>query len=81
MAEISRKISTRNILAVSVVGVFLYLTVFVITQAPELIEGVLSTPETAAAAGVGTVLIGTLIAKVSDVIQFYFRKKPSNEPS
>ena len=81
MVEVLKKITTRNILAISVVGVFLYLTMFIVTQASELITAATTDPATAAALGVGTVLIGTLVAKVSDIIQFFFRKKPANETS
>ena len=81
MVELSNKITTRNILAISVVGVFLYLTMFIVTQAPELIESAVDTPAKGAAVGVGLVLIGTLVTKVSDIIQFFFRKKPANETS
>lgn len=76
--ELKEKLTTRNIIAVSTVGVFLYLTTFVILNGEEVAEFVAKNPGVSTSAAL---LVGALVAKVSDVYQFFFRKAQTTESS
>jgi hypothetical protein len=79
MSDIVKKLTTRNILALTFSGVFLFLTTFTVVNFQQIATTLHANPEYAGYIVGGGVLIGTLVAKVSDIVTFFFRKNPSNE--
>ena len=74
--EVLKKLTVRNTLALSTCGVFLYLTYTAVTNPSELIK--IAEQNTGWAVS-GAILVGTLVAKVSDIYQFFFRKPQAKE--
>jgi len=70
--EILKKLTTRNILAQSIIGTFLYGIIYGLHN----IESVAKAIESSS---VLSLLLGTFIAIVPVVVYFYFRKPPTNE--
>jgi len=77
LEQIDKKLTTRNILALSTVGVFLYAVIFSL-QNPEQVLGIIDEAPKGVILG-GGIIIGTFVAVVKDVFTFFFRKKPENE--
>jgi len=74
--EVLKKFTVRNTLALATCGVFLHLTYTSVTNPTELIN--IAENNTGWAVS-GAILVGTLVAKVSDIYQFFFRKPQNKE--
>ena len=71
------KLTTRNIIALATVGIFLRTVDYLITNGPEIIEVVNETePAVVGAAGI---VVGAFVVVTKDVYTFFFRKKPKEE--
>lgn len=75
--EFAKKLTTRNILALSTVGVFLYAVIYSLQNPNILIQTIEETPNGIVL--VGGIIIGTFVAVVKDVYTFFFRKRPEKE--
>lgn len=73
---INEKITTRNIIALSVTGVFLIVIGQMIFNPGKLLVVVADNTEWIVT---GAIIFGVLLGKWSDIIQFYFRKPQSKE--
>lgn len=80
---LARKLTTRNIIALATVAVFLYGGIFALENANELVTQVENEdPKTAfVLGGAGGALLTALVLVSKEVYFFYFRKKPASEPS
>lgn len=74
--QIIEKLTTRNIIALSITFTFIALVLQMTFNATALIVVLQENSEFVIAGGI---VIGALIVKLSDIIQFYFRKPRSNE--
>jgi len=74
--ELLEKITTRNIIALSVTGTFLVVIGQMSFNPQELIVILQDNSEFVVS---GAIIFGALIAKWTDIVQFYFRKPQSKE--
>ncbi len=70
------KLTTRNIIALSVTGTFLLVILQMTYDAEDMLVIVQDNTEWVIG---GAVIFGALIAKFSDIIQFFFRKPQEKE--
>ncbi len=75
--QLIEKLTTRNIIALTITFAFITVVMQITFNAEDLIVALDSNKEWVFAGGI---IIGALIAKFSDIIQFYFRK-PQKPPS
>jgi len=75
--QILEKLTTRNIIALAIVGTFIAVVLQMTFNAKELLVLVEDNKEWIFGGGI---VIGALIVKLTDIIQFYFRKPSSSEP-
>lgn len=75
--QLLEKLTTRNIIALSMTFAFITVVIQMTFNAKDLIVTLDENKEWVFAGGI---IIGALIAKLSDIIQFYFRK-PQNKES
>jgi len=74
--EVLKKMTTRNIIALSVTGTFL-VVIGQMTFNPQDLIVILK--ENSEWVVTGAIIFGALIAKWTDIVQFYFRKPQSKE--
>jgi len=74
--EIMKRLTTRNIIALSMTATVLTVILQMTFNAKELIVTIAENQEWVVT---GAIIFGFLIAKYSDIIQFYFRKSQSKE--
>ena len=75
--QVLEKLTTRNIIALSIVGTFITVVLQMTFNAKDLLVLVEDNKEWVFAGGI---IIGALIVKLTDIIQFYFRKPQKGEP-
>lgn len=74
--RILEKLTARNIIALSITGAFITVVMQMTFNAKELIVILQENAEWVFGGGM---IIGALIAKFTDIIQFYFRKPQAKE--
>ena len=74
--QIIEKLTTRNIIALSMIFTFITVILQMTFNATALIVILEENSEWVFGGGI---IIGALIVKITDIIQFYFRKPQSNE--
>ncbi len=76
LSEIIKKFTTRNIIALSLTGTVLTVILQMTFNAEDMLVIVKENTEWVVT---GAFIFGALIAKFTDVIQFYFRKPQAKE--
>ena len=76
--QVLEKLTTRNIIALSITFTFIIVVMQMTFNAKELLVVVEDNKEWVFAGGI---IIGALITKFTDIVQFFFRKSSSKEPT